>query len=198
MQVWRNFIKQWMRSYPHKNFSIFSKMWLPWQRLGVPKLYHLYAHLHIIHASLKKCHQTTNEELSAQELAKINGRTPYHNTTPSGHIKSCTHVTRPNKTRLIWLSMTSWRPFWIICIFWGMFKVFCLALLGFGINSRILTRNHLKKRIHVKKQGRCVFLYKYDVMAAILNNLHILKNVQGFMSGTARIWNQQSHIDKKP
>ena len=26
--------------------NVFSKMWLPWQRL-VPKLYHLYAHLHI-------------------------------------------------------------------------------------------------------------------------------------------------------
>ena len=27
--------------------NVFSKMWLPWQRLGVPKLYHLKAHLHI-------------------------------------------------------------------------------------------------------------------------------------------------------
>ena len=28
-------------------FQCFSKMWLPWQRLVVPKLYHIYAHLHI-------------------------------------------------------------------------------------------------------------------------------------------------------
>ena len=43
---------------------------------------HIYTSISSIHASLKKFHQTMNEELSAQELA--NGRTdgsPYHNTT---------------------------------------------------------------------------------------------------------------------
>ena len=35
-------------------------------------------------------------------------------------------------------------------------------------------------------------------MAAILNNLHILRNTQGFTSGTRRIWNQHLDIDKKP
>ena len=35
-------------------------------------------------------------------------------------------------------------------------------------------------------------------MAAILNNLHILKNTQGFTSGTRWIWNQHLDIDKKP
>ena len=48
-------------------------------------------------------------------------------------------------------------------------------------------------------------VFAYDVMAAILNNLHILKNTQGFTSGTQRIWNQHLdivhvylHIIKKP
>ena len=35
-------------------------------------------------------------------------------------------------------------------------------------------------------------------MAAILNNLHIVKNAHGLTSGTQRIWNQHLHIDKKP
>ena len=48
-------------------------------------------------------------------------------------------------------------------------------------------------------------VFAYDVMAAILNNSHILKNTQGFTSGTQRIWNQHLdivhvylHIIKKP
>ena len=41
-------------------------------------------------------------------------------------------------------------------------------------------------------------MFVYDVMVAILNNLHILTNSQGFMSGTQRIWNQQLNIDDKP
>ena len=40
-------------------------------------------------------------------------------------------------------------------------------------------------------------VYIYDVMAAILNNLHIVKNAHGLTSGTQRIWNQHLHIDKK-
>ena len=35
-------------------------------------------------------------------------------------------------------------------------------------------------------------------MAAILNNLHIVKNAHGLTSGTRRIWNQHLHIDQKP
>ena len=35
-------------------------------------------------------------------------------------------------------------------------------------------------------------------MAAILNNLHIVKNAHGVTSGTRRIWNQHLHIDQKP
>ena len=31
-------------------------------------------------------------------------------------------------------------------------------------------------------------VFVYDVMAAILNNLHILKNAHGFTPGTQRIW----------
>ena len=38
----------------------------------------------------------------------------------------------------------------------------------------------------------------YDVMAAILNNLHIVKNAHALTSGTQRIWNQYLHIDQKP
>ena len=41
-------------------------------------------------------------------------------------------------------------------------------------------------------------VFVYDVMAAILNNLHILRNTQGFTSGTRRIWIQHLDIDKKP
>ena len=41
-------------------------------------------------------------------------------------------------------------------------------------------------------------VFVYDVMAAILNNLHILTNTRGFTSGTRRIWNQHLDIDKKP
>ena len=41
-------------------------------------------------------------------------------------------------------------------------------------------------------------VFVYDVMAAILNNLHILRNYQGFTSGTRRIWIQHLDIDKKP
>ena len=41
-------------------------------------------------------------------------------------------------------------------------------------------------------------VFVYDVMAAILNNLHIVKNAQGLTSGTQRIWNQHLHIDQKP
>ena len=41
-------------------------------------------------------------------------------------------------------------------------------------------------------------MFVFDVMAAILNNLHILKNAQGFTPGTQRIWNQHLDIDKKP
>ena len=35
--------------------NVFSKMWLPWQRLVVPKLYHLYAHvsIHQYHPSMQ-------------------------------------------------------------------------------------------------------------------------------------------------
>ena len=35
-------------------------------------------------------------------------------------------------------------------------------------------------------------------MAAILNNLHIVKNAHGLTSGTQQIWNQHLRIDKKP
>ena len=41
-------------------------------------------------------------------------------------------------------------------------------------------------------------VFVYDVMAAILNNLHILRNTQGFTSGTRWIWIQHLDIDKKP
>ena len=41
-------------------------------------------------------------------------------------------------------------------------------------------------------------VFAYDVILAILNNLHILKYTQGFTSGTRRIWNQHLDIDKKP
>ena len=41
-------------------------------------------------------------------------------------------------------------------------------------------------------------VFVYDVMAAILNNLHIVKNAQGLTSGTQRICNQHLHIDQKP
>ena len=41
-------------------------------------------------------------------------------------------------------------------------------------------------------------VFVYDVMAAILNNLHIVKNAHGLTSGTQRIWNQHLHIDQKP
>ena len=85
------------------------------------------------------------------------------------------YVTRPNKTSLICLSMTSWRPFWIICIFWRMSKVSCLAPRGFGINSRILTRNHQETLYILKKLKNKGDVFAYDVMAAILNNLHIMK-----------------------
>ena len=41
-------------------------------------------------------------------------------------------------------------------------------------------------------------VFVYDVMAAILNNLHIVKNAHALTSGTQRIWNQHLHIDQKP
>ena len=41
-------------------------------------------------------------------------------------------------------------------------------------------------------------VFVYDVMAAILNNLHIVKNAHALTSGTQRIWNQYLHIDQKP
>ena len=50
--------------------------------------------------------------------------------------------------------------------------------------------------INYVKNNRDLFVY--DVMAAILNNLHIVKNAQGFTSGTQRIWNQHLHFDQKP
>ena len=147
--------------------------------------------------------------------------------------------------------MTSWRPFWIICIFWQNTQ-------GFTSGTRRIWNQHLdidkkpsNKFVYVKKQGRCVCLddvmaailnnlhiltkyswmvsrlgpggfgistsiltkshqinlfmsknkgdvFVYDVMAAILNNLHIVKNAQGLTSGTQRIWNQHLHIDQKP
>ena len=73
----KNFIKQGMRSYPHNNLFVFSKMWLPWQRLVVPKLYHLYAHLHIniIHPVQVWTHEISLKSkwvnLSAQEFFNV-------------------------------------------------------------------------------------------------------------------------------
>ena len=52
--------------------------------------------------------------------------------------------------------------------------------------------------LHVKTKQNKGDVFAYDVIAAILNNLHILKNTQGFTSGTRRIWNQHLDIDKKP
>ena len=42
------------------------------------------------------------------------------------------------------------------------------------------------KKTFCVSQGRCVCLY--NVMGAILNYLHILKNTQGFTSGTRCRW----------
>ena len=86
-------------------FKVFRKMWLPWQRLVLPKLSHLYAQLHIniIHpckyeeislnnkGEVIRTRIVIKEELSAQEFANLltdrrtDGRhTPYHNTTLRG------------------------------------------------------------------------------------------------------------------
>ena len=68
--------------------------------------------------------------------------------------------------------MTSWRPFWIICIFWQILKVSRLGPGGFGISTSILTKSHQINLFMSKNKGD---VFVYDVMAAILNNLHIVK-----------------------
>ena len=60
----------------------------------------------------------------------------------------------------------------------------------------MLTRTNEKHCLCKPKHKGDVFAY--DVMAAILNNLHIVKNAHGLTSGTQRIWNQHLHIDQKP
>ena len=73
---------------------------------------------------------------------------------------------------------------------------------GFTSGARWIWNQHLdidkkasNKLVYVKNKGD---VFVYDIMAAILNNLHILRNTQGFTSGTRRIWIQHLDIDKKP
>ena len=62
-----------------------------------------------------------------------------------------------------------------------------------GISTSILTKSHQINLFMSKNKGD---VFVYDVLAAILNNLHILRNTQGFTSGTRRIWIQHLDIDK--
>ena len=95
--------------------------------------------------------------------------------------------------------MTLWRPFWKICIF----EKFKVSRLAYQIRNKHLDINKKPNKFDLKKMSKNKGdVFVYDVIAAILNNLHIPKLLwkifKVWTSGTRRIWNQHLDIDKKP
>ena len=104
------------------------------------------------------------------------------------HIMTRNHIKKRlcHKTREMCLPMTSWRPFWIICIFWKVLKVSRLEPSGIGISTSIL---YMCTFILSKSHQKRYLCRKIEMLFRLLRHgghfewfAHFEK-VQGFMSG---------------
>ena len=140
MQVRTNFIQN-QRSYPI--FSVFIKIWLPWQRFIVPKLYHLCSHLYI-------------HTFYPWKFEKISFKNEVSHMFPLLSLK-CVTMATPHLTQVISPLRTSTHPYLSSIQVWTKYQRYLSSNLAFGTHSKMFL----------------CFMFAHEYWLLLLMNIHL-------------------------